>query len=199
MKFRDSGMPDEKMWKTFFNPAEIINKMEINNTVNILVDIGCGYGTFLIPASEVVNEKAVGIDIEPGMIENCRTKINELKIKNIELKAIDIINCDISTIHDLPVKKADYVCLFNILHCENPVKLLKIAFDILEDTGKIGVIHWKYEKTPRGPSMDIRSKPENIIDWAKEINLTFAKLIDLPPYHYGIIFSKTKSGGVPMP
>lgn len=34
MKYRDSGMPNEEMWDTFFTPIEIINKMNINNIFN---------------------------------------------------------------------------------------------------------------------------------------------------------------------
>ncbi|MDF2805053.1 MAG: hypothetical protein K0S61_4958 [Anaerocolumna sp.] len=29
MKYRESGMPEEKMWKTFFNPAQILNHLDV--------------------------------------------------------------------------------------------------------------------------------------------------------------------------
>lgn len=64
MKYRESGMPNEDMWDTFFTPIEILNKMNINNKVNTLINIGCGYGTFLLPMAELVRKKALGIDVD---------------------------------------------------------------------------------------------------------------------------------------
>jgi hypothetical protein len=77
-----------------------------------------------------------------------------------------------------------------LLHCEEPIKLLKYSYEILETNGKLGIIHWKYGKTPRGPSMNIRPKPENIIEWAESAGFVTNKIIDLPPYHFGIKFTK---------
>ena len=84
----------------------------------------------------------------------------------------------------------DYITLFNILHCEEPTKLLKNIYDILNNFGKIGITHWKHEKTPRGPSMEIRPTPEMIVNWALKAGFTLEKQVDLPPYHYGLIFVK---------
>lgn len=39
-------------------------------------------------------------------------------------------------------------------------------YSIFDKNGKIGVIHWKHEETLRGQSMDIRPKPQDIIEWA---------------------------------
>ena len=91
MKYRESGMPDEKMWDTFFNPLDVLDKMNINNEIEVLVDIGCGYGTFLISMAERV-KRAIGIDIDDNMISICKSKIEDNNIRNI-----DLLNGDIST------------------------------------------------------------------------------------------------------
>jgi len=189
MKFRDSGMPNEEMWDDFFNPNEIIDKMEINNSINTILDIGCGYGTFLIPESRIIKYIAVGIDIDGEMIKKCKEKIEKENITKINLLQGDIANQD--TISKLKLISAsfDYITLFNILHCEEPISLLKNTYSLLSNNGTVGVIHWKYEKTPRGPSMDIRPKPEQIIEWAKSVGFFLDKQIDLPPFHYGLIFN----------
>jgi len=190
MKYRESGMPDEQMWVTFFNPLQILCQLDINENINTLIDIGCGYGTFLIPAANLVKNKVIGIDIENEMIEVCRRKIKEHENKNI-----DLLHGDISTeqtIKDLKKYKdeIDYICLFNILHCEQPMNLLNAAYRILNSNGKIGVIHWKYENTPRGPSMEIRPTHEIISGWALNAGFVLEKYVELPPYHYGIVFIK---------
>lgn len=190
MKYRQSGMPDEKMWDSFFNPLEILTHLDINKNINTLVDIGCGYGTFLIPASKLIQGKVIGIDIDHSMIDVCKNKIREQDIENI-----DLISGDISTgqtVKDLEHYNGaiDYITLFNILHCEQPMNLLKASYNVLSDNGRIGVIHWKYENTPRGPSMEIRPTPGKLIDWATASGFVMDKYVELPPYHFGLVFKK---------
>jgi SAM-dependent methyltransferase len=68
MKYRESGMPDEEMWNSFFDPEVILDLLDVTVGINGFLDIGCGYGTFLLAASKRVN-KAVGIDIDEQMID----------------------------------------------------------------------------------------------------------------------------------
>jgi 2-polyprenyl-3-methyl-5-hydroxy-6-metoxy-1,4-benzoquinol methylase len=51
MKFRESGMPDREMWDTFFNPDTILDDLGIRGLLGNILDLGCGYGTFTIPAA----------------------------------------------------------------------------------------------------------------------------------------------------
>jgi len=192
MKYRESGMPSEQMWDTFFNPNEVLKKMGIDAQIKTIVDIGCGYGTFLLPMAEFVDKKVIGIDIDIDMIEVCKTKIADNNIAKVKL-----IHGDISTdntLKELEKYKGeiDYITLFNILHCEEPSILLENIYNLLNDNGRIGITHWKHKKTPRGPSMDIRPKPEMIIQWASKVGLILEKQVDLPPYHYGLIFKKNR-------
>lgn len=190
MKYRESGMPEEKMWKTFFNPVEVLSKMDVNEKVHVLIDIGCGYGTFLLPASKLVQYKAIGIDIEDEMIRACLKRVKRNKLTKVKLLSGDILSEETIKFLDRYKGKIDYICLFNILHCEIPVELLTAVYNLLNQEGKIGVIHWKYENTPRGPSMEIRPTPELINQWATEVGFYLEKQVDLLPYHYGLIYHK---------
>lgn len=192
MKYRESGMPDEQMWNTFFNPNEILMQLNVDANINTLIDIGCGYGTFLIPAAKLVNDKVIGIDIENEMIEICRRKVQEHDIKNIELLMGDISTNQVQKALEKHTDKIDYITLFNILHCEQPLVLLNVAYNILNTNGKIGVIHWNYEDTPRGPSIEIRPTPEIISEWAFKARFALEKYVELPPYHYGMVFIKNQ-------
>jgi cyclopropane fatty-acyl-phospholipid synthase-like methyltransferase len=187
MKYRESGMPDEQQWQTYFEPEKILVNLGVNKNINTLLDIGCGYGSFLIPAATLVGGTVTGIDIEQNMIDICKKKVIERKLQNVKLQCLDINDNNVlSNIEN----HFDYICLFNILHCESPVSLLNLAYLLLNENGRIGIIHWKQENTPRGPSMNIRPSPENIINWACKANFTLVKQIDLPPYHFGIMFEK---------
>ncbi|MDP3143663.1 MAG: class I SAM-dependent methyltransferase, partial [Candidatus Omnitrophota bacterium] len=90
-------------------------------------------------------------------------------------------------------ESVDYAMLFNILHLENPVGLLRETERILKKGGKVGITHWNYDPTtPRGPSMDIRPKPEQCIEWAGKAGFADPQQFDLKPYHYGIVMSAVK-------
>jgi SAM-dependent methyltransferase len=85
----------------------------------------------------------------------------------------------------------DACLLFNILHCEEPRRLLLEAARVLKDGGKLLVIHWRPDPaTPRGPAMDIRPTPQQIGDWVLATGLfaTSEEPVDLPPWHYGLRF-----------
>ena len=87
----------------------------------------------------------------------------------------------------------DYAMLFNILHAERPDVLLAEAYRILSPGGILGIIHWNYDPTtPRGPSMDIRPRPEQCRDWAiKEgFRLLTPGILNLPPYHFGMTLKR---------
>ena len=46
MKVRDSGMPVETDWEGFFDPRQVLAKLDFNEFETDVVDFGCGYGTF---------------------------------------------------------------------------------------------------------------------------------------------------------
>ena len=185
MKVRESGMPEEEMWNSFFYPSEIFKQLELSNEINNAVEFGSGYGTFTLEAASLVKGMVYAIDIETEMINILQKKIDQNKVKNVKILHRDFITHGTG----LNNNSVDYVMLFNILHTEKPVELLKEAFRILKTDGKIGIIHWiNSELTPRGPSIDIRPTPLQCINWFHEVNFKILKKeISLPPYHYGIL------------
>ena len=122
------------------------------------------------------------------MIRIVERKAKEKNLNNVVPILRDFMS-EGSGLEDLSV---DYVLLFNILHAEDPVGLLSEAFRVLETGGLLGIMHWNHDPgTPRGPSMDIRPKPEQCARWAETAGFAIlAAHLDLPPYHYGITARK---------
>lgn len=88
----------------------------------------------------------------------------------------------------------DGCLLFNILHGEEPVHLLRESRRVLKAGGKLFLIHWRYdETTPRGP-MDIRPKPEHCLAWAQKVGfrITGDCFMDLQPYHWGMVVGRAE-------
>lgn len=180
-------MPEETIWSKFFDPEYILQQMEVTHDLNSIVDLGCGFGTFSIPASQIVNETVHAFDIDQNMIDQLQRKINQLEIKNIELHQKDFI-VESSGLEDNSI---DYVMLFNILHQHNPHQILNEVHRILKEGYKAGIIHWRSDiPTPRGPQLDIRPTQDQCIQWAVESGFAISKELMLEPYHFGIIISK---------
>lgn len=189
MKVRDSGMPDEEMWAGFFDPATVLEVFGLHQGIHDLVEFGCGYGTFTLAASGIASGTVHALDIEPEMIEVVRQKCREAGITNVQATVRDFV----AEGTGLTGNSMDAALLFNILHHEEPVALLKEAFRVLKPNGKLAVIHWNYDPaTPRGPAMEIRPRPEQCIVWGEEAGFLFneGNRYDLPPYHYGLLFRK---------
>ena len=188
MKARESGMPDEKMWEQFFEVDKILDELEVNNGIEKLVDFGSGYGTFTIPASKKINGKVYAYDIEETLIQELDSRLKKDNIENVILLNKDFINERTAFQND----EVDFVMLFNILHSERSEDVLKESHRILKKDGKVGVIHWNYDSaTPRGPSMSIRPKPEELKTLLTKAGFSIVKYnINFPPYHYGILAQK---------
>jgi SAM-dependent methyltransferase len=153
-----------------------------------VVEFGCGYGTFTVAAAARTRGTLFALDLEPDMIAATERKVRAASLTNVRLLMRDFV----AEGTGLPDDSADYAMLFNILHAENPVGLLREAWHVLRPGGKVGVIHWNYDPgTPRGPDMSIRPRPEQCQAWVRQAGFDLVgSLIPLPPYHYGLVGRK---------
>jgi SAM-dependent methyltransferase len=191
MKTRESGMPDEELWSSFFTPEAVLAQLGLTAACGDVADFGCGYGTFTIPAACMVRGTVHALDIDADMVAATAAKAAAAGLGNVRARQRDFV-ADGTGLADGTV---DYVMLFNILHCERPDILLREAWRILCGGGRLGVMHWNHDPaTPRGPSMDIRPRPEQCRQWAERagFQLHGPERIDLPPWHYGLVLVKPR-------
>lgn len=188
MKVRDSGMPDEKMWSSFFDVNTILKELLINDATDNLVEIGCGYGTFTLPAAKLISGKLYAFDIEREMIEYVQRKKIVEKIDNLILEKRDVI----AQTTGLKENSVEYVMLFNIVHHHTPNDFFEECHRILKPKGRIGIMHWRSDiETPRGPDLSIRPQPDQIMEWIDSTNFQIDKEpFILEPYHFGLVLSK---------
>lgn len=191
MKVRDSGMPDEEMWDGFLNAPGILAQLGLVSPEADVVEFGCGYGTFTVAAARMTRGTVFAIDIEPAMLSATDAKARALGLTNIRTLKRDFVS-EGTGLNDAAV---DVAMLFNILHADDPLRMLREARRVLRPGGKVGIIHWVYDATtPRGPDLSIRPRPEQCQAWIREAGFELTiPVAALPPYHYGMVGLKPRT------
>jgi SAM-dependent methyltransferase len=189
MKARDSGMPDDAYWESFFNPRCILEKLGCAGPCGNVVEFGCGYGTFTVPAAELIGGRIYALDIEPAMVAETDAKAVAAGLSNIVAEVRDFV----ATGTGRPDGSAGYAMLFNILHLEDPVGLLREAHRVLAPGGLAGIIHWRTDvPTPRGPSPDIRPQAADCRAWGEAAGLEYVRdeLLCCCSWHWGLVLRR---------
>jgi len=189
-KARESDMPPVAQWESYFDPAAILECLGCRNLHGDCIDFGCGYGTFTIVAAPQVSGVVYALDIDAEMVDLTRARVTRAALINVvvEQRDITVEGCG------RPDGTASFVMLFNLLHIEEPVNLLREARRVLRPGGFVGVTHWKVDpNTPRGPSLEIRPRPEQCRVWSERAGLRWARYQDLPgsPWHWGMVLERS--------
>ena len=185
MKLRESGMPEEVYWETLFDVGLILDRLRVDARLRNVVELGCGYGTFTIPVAKRISGTLTAFDIDEAMVDRTRQRAATARAYNVVYAVRDVFADGFGGER----ASKDACLLFNILHCEEPARLLAKAAQVVRPGGAVLVIHWRCDPaTPRGPNMEIRPRPEQIASWAMETGLLEAEgpVIDLPQWHYGL-------------
>jgi SAM-dependent methyltransferase len=188
MKGRESGMPDEAYWSSFFDAERILDRLLVSQADgDHLVEFGCGYGTFTLPAARRTRGLVTALDIEPAMVALVEQRAAGLALVNVRAELRDFVA------HGTGLEDASqgHAMVFNLLHLEQPVALLSEAWRTLRPGGMLSVIHWRSDiETPRGPPLAIRPTPEHCAAWLAEAGFAAIRAIDLAaaaPYHFALV------------
>ena len=179
-------MPPEEMWSGFFDPNTVLKKLGLTSNCRDILEFGCGYGTFTIPAARRVAGTVYALDIDPDMAWVTAARAAQAPAPNIVVERRDFVTAGSGRADG----SAALAILFNILHLEDPVDLLREARRILGPEGAAAVIHWRGDiDTPRGPPLHIRPPPEQCAAWAEQAGFAAHIVRNLPdsPWHWGML------------
>lgn len=184
MKLRESGMPPQDYWETLFDVPLIFDAFGFGPETGDVAELGCGYGTFTVPLAQRIGGTVHTLDIDPAMVASTAQRAAEAGLTNVKAETRDVLAGGFGP----PTGSCDAALLFNILHAEEPVALLRAAREVVRPGGLVAVIHWRRDiATPRGPSLDIRPRPEQIATWAVDAGLAVdGSSFALLPWHFGL-------------
>ena len=188
MQFRESGMPSQDYWETLVDVPLILDAFGFNGTTCDVAELGSGYGTFTVPLARRINGIVYTVDIDPAMVEATRERAAKAGLTNVREKVADVV----ANGFGCPPASCDACLLFNILHCESPMEVLRAAREVVRPQGIVAVIHWRSDiVTPRGPNLSIRPRPAQISDWATAAELSVEPgSFTLAPWHFGMRLSR---------
>jgi len=184
-KIRESGMPAQELWESFFDAGAILDALGCRALAGDVVEFGCGYGTFAIPAARRTSGTMFALDIDPLMVAATAVRAAGEGLMNLSAQQRDFV-VDGS---GRPARSVSLVLLLNILHLEDPLILLRESRRVLQPGGTAGVIHWRRDAaTPRGPPLEFRPEPEQCRAWAQQVGFARATACELPaaPWHWGL-------------
>ena len=189
-KVRESGMPPRELWEEFFDPDGVLAALGCGAVPGDVVEFGCGYGAFTTAAARRVSGTVYTSDIDPLMVRATIERAAQTGCRNVVVEMRDFVSEGCGR----PDASVSFVMLFNILHIEDPVSLLREAHRVVHSHGVVAVIHWRPDiETPRGPSLDIRPQPAQCRAWAEEAGLRWVSSPDLPnsPWHWGMTLRRS--------
>jgi SAM-dependent methyltransferase len=182
-------MPAAEQWESYFDPAGILKSLGCCELNGDIVEFGCGYGTFTIPASRQTSRTVYALDVEPLMVAATTLRAAHAGLRNVVVEERDFV---VDGSGRAP-QSVSFVLLFNILHIEESGALLREAFRILQPGGRIGIIHWTHDaSTPRGPPLAIRPHPQQCRAWGEQVGLKWTLDASLPgsPWHWGLVLER---------
>jgi ubiquinone/menaquinone biosynthesis C-methylase UbiE len=188
MKGRESGMPDEADWEAFFNVPAALDRLLTTGLVDgDAVEFGCGYGTFTIPAARRTAGIFTALDIEPEMVRLTSEKATRLSLANVRTEARDFAVDGTG----LEASSQAHAMIYNLLHIEEPLTLLREARRVVKAGGILSVMHWRNDvDTPRGPPIEMRPSPEQCRTWMHGAGFRGVRLVDLGdvcPHHFALL------------
>ena len=191
--FPATVMPDRDWWERLWpDPGQTLATLSVGPGMDV-VDLCCGDGLFTAALARTARRVAA-IDIDPRMLDLARAKVAATGAGNCTFIEGDAY--EVSTQLPWP---ADLVLIANTFHgVPDKARLATAVTAILKPGGRFVVVNWHRrprEETavlgePRGPRTEMRMTPDDVAAAVEPAGLRLARVVELPPYHYGAMFEK---------
>ena len=185
-------MPTTGWWSLLWpDPTGVLAAIGIARGMDV-IDLCCGGGWFTAPLTAIAR-RVVAIDLDPNFLEMARSRVTATGARNCTFALGDAY--EVAKYAPSPV---DYVLMANAFHgVPEPARLGRTVAGVLKPGGRFGIVNWHKrprEETrlagePRGPRTELRLSPEETAARLAPAGLKLATLVELPPYHYGAIFT----------
>jgi len=186
-------MPTAGWWEALWpDPAFVVRTVGITQGMDV-IDLCSGDGWFTLPIAKVAR-RVIAIDIDPHLLEISKHRLAESGVSNV-----DFVLGNAYRLQELVPRKVDFVFMANAFHgVPDKPRLARTVSVALRSGGRFALVNWhprpREETTvlgePRGPKTELRLSPEETIRSVEAGGMRFASRIDIPPYHYAVVFAQ---------
>ena len=187
--FEGTEMPTAGWWEALWpNPAGVLTAVGLRSGTDV-IDLCSGDGWFTLQIAKIARH-VLAIDIDATQLEVARHRLAESGVTNCEFIAGDAY--DIAA-----AGPADFVFMANAFHgVPDRARLARAVGAALKSDGQFAIVNWHKRPRdetpilgePRGPKTELRMSPEETIKSVEAVGLKFTKMVEIPPYHYGVVF-----------
>jgi len=167
-------------------PEEVVKKLELKPGGTV-ADIGAGTGYFTRLFAIAVGHKgkAIGLDIEPAMVEYMKEDAKKQWLTNYEARVVKPDDTG------LPSKSVDVIFICNTYHhIEDRVNYLKKLTGALKSNGRIVIVDFYKKPLPVGPqSVAHKISEEDVKKEFKKAGYRLTRSLDFLPYQYYLEFA----------
>lgn len=191
--FEGTEMPTAGWWEALWpDPAGVLRQIGLKPGLQV-IDLCCGDGWFTLQIAKAA-ARVVAIDIDPDLLHVARRRLGEAGMTNCTYLSGDAYG--VGAQRSTPV---DFVFMANAFHgVPDKPRLARAVRDALKPAGEFAIVNWHArprEETivlgePRGPRTELRMSPHATIEAAEVEGLKFARLVDVPPYHYAVMLER---------
>ena len=187
-------MPTTGWWEALWpDPAWVLDQVGIQPGMNV-IDLCSGDGWFTLQIAKIA-QHVVAVDIDANLLDVAKLRLAESGLTNSDFVVGNAY--DVAT---LVRQRADCVFLANAFHgVPERTRLARAVAQALKADGRFAIVNWHArprEQTtilgePRGPMTELRIAPEATAAAVEPAGFKSARIVELPPYHYGAIFEKS--------
>ena len=192
--FEGTEMPTAGWWEALWpDPKGVLAAVGLTPGADV-VDLCSGDGWFTLQIARLAR-RVVAIDIDPVLLGVARHRLEEAGIANCTL-----VEGNAYEIARLAPGGFDLVFMANAFHgVPDRPRLAGAVGETLKPGGRFAIVNWYQrprEETvilgePRGPKTELRLSPQQTIDAVAGSGLKLVEVVEIPPYHYGAVFSPT--------
>jgi len=175
--FEGTEMPTAGWWEALWpDPAGVLAAVGVEPGMEV-IDLCSGDGWFTLQIGKTARHRL----IESGVM-NC-----------------DFVLGDAYELAKLVPRPADFVFMANAFHgVPDRPRLARAVRETMTPAGRFAIVNWHprpRDETmilgePRGPKTELRLSPGQTIEAVESSGLKLAHLIEVPPYHYGVVFKQ---------
>ena len=151
-----------------------------------LIDLGVGIGFYAIPFARKMPEGTLyGADLNPEMLTYLRAAIEQEGVDNI----VPVLTGEVEV--PLVDGVADALLMSNLHHeLDFRDRTLAECHRLLRPGGRIGIVDWKPEETPKGPPVEVRIPESQVREELTAAGFSQIAAHALLPYHYFLTAEK---------